>query len=254
MATDFEEPISDQEKVQIVSDFLLHAPPGEFNEVFNDVRLLLNNDSILKEQAFGAFAQYNKDQLTPVRIDGSKYTVLVTEYNDLGNSCFLDPRSQQSFKYDHLKKEPTQFQPHETEQIAESWRSVLEDAWTRYTEDHYRHGNCSVFGHEQDGNISLTACIEDHNFQPKNYWNGRWRSVWTVTFPPVPGTVELRGLVKVQVHYYEDGNVQLVTSKEIKESLSVSHLHLSSWYDVTWNCYHHHCIPPSSLSSCFNEL
>ncbi|XP_076337859.1 F-actin-capping protein subunit alpha-like isoform X2 [Tachypleus tridentatus] len=222
MATDFEEPISDQEKVQIVSDFLLHAPPGEFNEVFNDVRLLLNNDSILKEQAFGAFAQYNKDQLTPVRIDGSKYTVLVTEYNDLGNSCFLDPRSQQSFKYDHLKKEPTQFQPHETEQIAESWRSVLEDAWTRYTEDHYRHGNCSVFGHEQDGNISLTACIEDHNFQPKNYWNGRWRSVWTVTFPPVPGTVELRGLVKVQVHYYEDGNVQLVTSKEIKESLSVS--------------------------------
>lgn len=33
---------------------------------------------------------------------------------------------------------------------------------------------------------------------------------------------ELEGLVRVQVHYYEDGNVQLVTSKEIKESIEIT--------------------------------
>jgi len=53
-----------------------------------------------------------------------------------------------------------------------------------------------------------------------HYRNGRWRSFWTVTVSG--GQAEVTGVLKVQVHYYEDGNVQLVTSKEVKEAITVS--------------------------------
>lgn len=79
-----EDDISVQDKMRIVSDFILHAPPGEFNEVFNDVRELLKNDTLLKEGASSAFAKYNKDQLTPVRLENAELPLVVSEFNDLG--------------------------------------------------------------------------------------------------------------------------------------------------------------------------
>lgn len=215
-----DEPISDPEKVRIASDFILHSPPGEFNEVFNDVRVLLSNDGLLKEGASSAFVQYNKDQLTPARLEGAQYCCLITEYNDLGGGRFADPRTKQSFRYDHLRKEASDVQPWQPMPEMESTRAMIEAEVTAYTLNHYKHGICSVFSVQNDDGKAIVVCIEDHQFQPKNFWNGRWRSVWTIQMES--GQAEVQGVLKVQVHYYEDGNVQLVSSKEIKEGVTFS--------------------------------
>lgn len=190
----------------------------------------MKNDALLKEGASAAFVQYNKDQLTPVRLEGTDHSAVITEFNDLGGGRFYDPRTKQSFKYDHLRKEASDYQNYEVDSAAEPWRSALDIETVEYTANHYRHGVCSVFGRSQGNQITLTICIEDHQFQSKNYWNGRWRSQWHVTFQPGSGSTatELKGVLKVQVHYYEDGNVQLVSSKECRESLVVTNEHATA--------------------------
>jgi hypothetical protein len=52
--------------------------------------------------------------------------------------------------------------------------------------------------------------------------NGRWRSIYILS----PSDSSLSGSIKVDVHYYEDGNVRLLTNKPV--SLSVSSVSAST--------------------------
>jgi len=60
----------------------------------------------------------------------------------------------------------------------------------------------------------IIICISSARFNPANFWNGRWRSVWTFS------NGELVAHFKIVVHYYEEGNVQLMTDTTQKISIT----------------------------------
>jgi len=196
--------VTKEEIIDIANNFLLSSPPGEFMEVVTDVRALLPNESLINESAPRTFREYNTEQM--VQVDSPKgHKVLITKYGEVADGEYLDPKGGVVLLYDHIKQEVTGSRPiggGDLESNIESLRSAFEKEAFTYAGEHYPHGSTTVYG--KDGKVII--CISSARFNPHNFWNGRWRSVWTFD-----KSGELVGHFKIVVHYYEDGNVQLNT-------------------------------------------
>ncbi|KAI8086401.1 F-actin-capping protein subunit alpha [Halteromyces radiatus] len=204
--------ITTEKKVEIASDFLLSSPPGEVNDVFNDVRTLVNDDEALQDGILNALEQYNTEQHITVTPPGLDYPVIISKYNKVGDR-YLDPRSKKSFTFDHMRLTADNVEPYQTEEnTLDSLRTVMDEVSSKYVNDHYPEGVSSVFINEKD----IILAIVDNKYNPNNYWNGRWLAVWTYDTE----TNELKGKTKVNVHYYEDGNVQLNADKQFETSVT----------------------------------
>jgi capping protein (actin filament) muscle Z-line, alpha len=69
-----------------------------------------------------------------------------------------------------------------------------------------------VYPVESDSAVAILLVA--NKYSPQNFWNGRWRSTYIVN----PSSNSVNGMIKVDVHYYEDGNVRMSTSKKVELS------------------------------------
>lgn len=204
--------ITEDELLQIANGYLLTAPPGEFNEVVSDVRQLVNNDALLNRTALNIFKQYNTEQM--IQVTNGDHEVLITKSGEINETDYLDPRGNCVISFDHIKQLISSTRPitSELDATAEPFRRAIDDTISNYINEHYQNGTATVYGSSKGNDITITICISSSKFNPNNFWNGRFRSVWVVRFGKSGGTIKLEGKVNIAVHYYEDGNVQLSTS------------------------------------------
>jgi capping protein alpha len=216
-----------QEIIETVTDFLLNSPPGEILDVVKDIRTLISDESLLNTTAVATFREYNTDQMIPLPSPTGSHLVLITKYGELSPNEYLDHRGAQVVNVDHLRQEiigKRSIKSGDVEREVEPWRAAFDAQVTEYQAEHYPTGGSAVYGQkdESGGGYVIDICICSEKLSPKNYYNGRWRSVWTCTFAPNSTSIGISGEMKVNVHYYEDGNVQMTSENRKHFNLTVS--------------------------------
>ena len=61
--------------------------------------------------------------------------------------------------------------------------------------------------------------ISAHNLNYKNFWTGEWLSWWELE--KLEGdNYSLKGFIRANTYYYEEGNIQFNLKQDIEETLS----------------------------------
>ncbi|KAL9138756.1 MAG: hypothetical protein Q9175_000022 [Cornicularia normoerica] len=195
------------DNVAAVSAFIEGAPPGELADVINDIKTLTEDDPTLVEKARPAFQKYNEEQLITVKLPGSGKNVLISTYNSLEDGRYYDVESQSSFMFDHITQKASDVKSHALESQHADLITSLSKTLTTHAHEHYTSSTHAVF----PTNSSLAVLLVSNKYSPSNFWNGRLRT----TYLYHPPTTTLTGTLKCDVHYYEDGNVRLLTTKTL---------------------------------------
>ncbi|KAL7622089.1 F-actin-capping protein subunit alpha [Parahypoxylon ruwenzoriense] len=202
--------------LETVESFVEGAPPGELADVINDIKALTINEPDLVLKLGPAFERYNEEQFVTAKLPGGSQQVIVSSHSSLGNGRYYDVESASSFSFDHATQKASAVQSHVLEgPLADLVKSTLKSL-SAYVKEHFPNASYGVYPIEND--TKLAVIIVANKYSPNNFWNGRWRSLYTIN----PSSGALEGSIKVDVHYYEDGNVRLLTNKPISTSASSS--------------------------------
>ncbi|KAL7714476.1 F-actin-capping protein subunit alpha [Entamoeba marina] len=192
------------EVTKIVTSFLKDSPPGEFNNVLKDCRELAQDDSIFEACLPTCLHDYNTEQLT-IALDGSNSAIICKE-TERSPSEFIDPVNKKVVTFDHLTKQVTSVQPLSNSLPGrEGLTKALQTQLSKYAAEFYPKGYAIVVP-KSDSTYSIIISAAD--FKAANFSNGKWRSEWTVE---VGGKANCTGRLRVQVHYFEDANIQMHT-------------------------------------------
>lgn len=106
----------------------------------------------------------------------------------------------------------------------EEFRSAIDVELSKYVSEAYPKGVCAVYctkGKDVEGpgaDFCLAVVISAARRSPQNFCNGSWRSIWTLEFSDEFQYVDIKGKIQVGAHYFEEGNVQLDTIVDRKDS------------------------------------
>ena len=98
-----------------------------------DLRGLLSDDRVLKKSLASVNSRYNQDQFVQAELDGTSEACLITEFNELPDGRYYDPRTKKSFKFDHLHFKASDYEAYnDFDTLSESWRVHIAREFTQY--------------------------------------------------------------------------------------------------------------------------
>eukprot|EP00998_Keelungia_sp_KM082_P005691 NODE_1996_length_1164_cov_68.868852_g1979_i0.p2 GENE.NODE_1996_length_1164_cov_68.868852_g1979_i0~~NODE_1996_length_1164_cov_68.868852_g1979_i0.p2 ORF type:complete len:322 (+),score=135.37 NODE_1996_length_1164_cov_68.868852_g1979_i0:97-966(+) len=211
-----------EQKLHISNYFVQSCPVGEVDELVSEVKTLVNDPAVLTDdKVAGMMHDYNVSNMVFAKAPNGNL-VLVSQHGEVDANSYVDPASGKVFAFDHVAAAftgETDFKADLGDAVAE-YRVALEKQIAEYLSLNYVDNKVAsaVYGSD-DG--TLTVCLSAKNSKLSSFWTGTWKSVFQVNVS-AQGSAQLTGTIKVNVHYYEDGNVQLNTDITRESTVKVS--------------------------------
>lgn len=193
---------------KLVSDLVASAPPGELTGVAEDLNTILDNEQTsLVNNSIETFFDENFGVFSN--------TFVVSKLNkDQNSSKYIDYVNKKLFNIDVSNQAAIDIESLERHVELPGYFDDLVKKLEQYGDDHFPSTFAfTVIPDVASGRVHIILIGERLNNE--NFYTGQWRARYTVT-----ETGDVTGDIKLDIHYFEDGNVRLNFDEKVSESIS----------------------------------
>jgi len=215
---------SPEQKLEIATYFIMSSPVGEIDFVVADTKKLTNSEQeiLTKDRLRGIMKNYNLEQMTSALYKGKR--CVVSSHGMVRDDQFVNPRLGIVLNFDHVKRSFTGEvnADYKLPDDIEAQRAAIEKQIDTYVETKYVTGSSGTVYADHEKGV-YTICISATKAKISSFWTGAWQAtyVWSIK----EKKENFRGSIKVQVHYFEDGNVQFHGAIEKKQHINPEQNH-----------------------------
>jgi len=159
--------------------------------------------------------QYNMENYVFAPLSSGK-NLLTSKLGSQDGNKYLDPSSGKVYSFDHIDRKWTEeksggIDPSSTQQA--KFRAAIEKSVQGYMEGFYVNPKEYAVAVYDKGDGTVAILISAKRVNLGNFWTGGWKSTHIVDISG-PKKGKLSTHVNANVHYFEEGNVQLNTDYE----------------------------------------
>ncbi|CAD8062482.1 unnamed protein product [Paramecium sonneborni] len=205
-----------QQYEKVVKYIVKNTPFGQANLVIKDLCKIIGNINPQDPIMLQALKDHNEEHLALFK---GQSTQILTSVLNSQEDFYVDQKNNETIQVDHEKLEIISRSQVElpSEPDLNQLRDALEQQLNLYLSQQFNEKICGAYvmyqGDASDFTFYLGITAKTINLP--NFFCGSWISTWEFT------RTQLKGDLKVQAHYYEDGNVQLKNVNTFSEGINV---------------------------------
>ena len=186
--------------VNVAKYIIKKTPIGHLGKSLENLKSVVGEQVMDTDEVKQEIHSYGETHLSAVNNDVTNTKVVISSLTKDGEGFYYDQGQKVKFKIGLESGAVEEAQPAE---VQNELRDVIEQKLKKYLEKCYKM-DVTRYNVYYDGANKIVVLISVHNLNLKSFWSGEWLSTWELDI----NSKGVKGTLKANTYYYEEGNIQ----------------------------------------------
>ncbi len=187
--------------VNVAKYIIKKTPIGHLGKSLDNLRSVVGEQVMDTNEVKQEIHAYGENHLSAVNNDVTNSKVVISSLTKDDQGFYYDQGQKVKFK---IGLESGAVEEAQSIEASNDLRDAIEEAIKKYLEKCYKLEVTRYNVYFDSGKNKIVVLISVHNLNLKSFWSGEWLSTWELDI----NGKSIKGTLKANTYYYEEGNVQ----------------------------------------------